>query len=320
MDGSPEKARDVAVANGEDAAHDDEAQAEEEPALLEKRVSKRPKLYGEGPGEAVVSKAVVAVVMNETGTSLGENEELVKAMGKLHSSADLLKVMHRMLYGTPGKESTRKREIRSWRGIAAEDADGRAKLAQRVGKVSISDLRAIAKVCKIKKSSAPREELCNECVAYFMTPVAMNGRKVTPVKKASNEKAKSGSARRSRSESKSKKKRAAEAGASSSAEDDEESGADERVGDENDEIDGSASDTEKNTSEAPEVSRKESESDTLVKAELKELLHDMSADERATLTSRRARELLEARLSRSLTDQKAMIREWCIELLSAEDN
>lgn len=62
----------------------------------------------------------------------------------------VLRRLHTALYGTPGKQQSRKKELRDWQGNSADDAESR--LQKAVASWTVEELRVVSRLCGLAAS------------------------------------------------------------------------------------------------------------------------------------------------------------------------
>jgi hypothetical protein len=105
------------------------------------------------------------------GIKLVEYEHFVAELTKIKSSEELVKCLHQLMYGSPGKKTTVKQNLREFSGFAGEiSSDERAqKVIENKKKWTISMLKDALGLFGLEKGGA-REDLCKRLVDYLVEP------------------------------------------------------------------------------------------------------------------------------------------------------
>lgn len=119
------------------------------------------------------------------GSVLGEYEYFVEKLGKLRSDDDVVKGLHQLLYGTPGKKSETKRNLRAFRGFSSEVDIGEktVKLVEKKKVWTVALLKSALDLFGLEKSG-DRDALCDRLMKFLAHPE--NVKKVSGKKRKSS--------------------------------------------------------------------------------------------------------------------------------------
>lgn len=121
--------------------------------------------------EAAPAKISADIVPQGQGLVLGENDFFVEKLGKLRSDDDVVKGLHQMMYGSPGKKSETKRNLRAFRGFPSEIDIGEktAKLIEKKKVWTVSLLKSALDLFGLEKGG-DRDTLCARLVKFLANP------------------------------------------------------------------------------------------------------------------------------------------------------
>jgi hypothetical protein len=80
---------------------------------------------------------------------------------------EVLRRLHSALYGTPGQQQSRKKDLRDWQGNSADDAASR--LRKPIASWKIEELRAVSRLCGLAPSKTKSEHE-RGLVAFLQKP------------------------------------------------------------------------------------------------------------------------------------------------------
>jgi hypothetical protein len=114
-----------------------------------------------------------------TGMTLAEYDYFCEEFLKVKADSDLVKALHGLLYGTPGKKTEAKKNIRGFSGFP-EDVNIEEKIEKTLEKRSwTTDLfRSILKLFKLERSG-DRKQLCERLIEYLKAPKDLSNVKRT---------------------------------------------------------------------------------------------------------------------------------------------
>lgn len=120
---------------------------------------------------AAAPKKVADEVAQGEGMLLSDYEYFVEKLTKLRSDDELVKALHQLMYGTPGKKTETKKNLRAFRGFPAE-----SNLEERVSK--LIEKKKIWTVALLKgaldlfgcEKGGDRDALCHRLVHYLASP------------------------------------------------------------------------------------------------------------------------------------------------------
>uniref|UniRef100_A0A6V1T0V1 HMG box domain-containing protein n=1 Tax=Heterosigma akashiwo TaxID=2829 RepID=A0A6V1T0V1_HETAK len=128
--------------------------------------------------EETITKTRKPIEQKGSGTALGEIESIKKKLSTVSSDEEVLILTHRLMYGSAGKGTTRKKTLRDFNGFAAEDVEGKKeKLNDR--KWTIDLLRELCDILCLTKSGK-KSELVDAVVDFLASPSADSVAKTTP--------------------------------------------------------------------------------------------------------------------------------------------
>jgi hypothetical protein len=102
------------------------------------------------------------------GTKLGDITKIAEKLGKLPSKDDALKRLHRVLFGTDGTATTRKREIRLWNGTGSDETKSAMENALS-GAKSVAMLKDICSTLNLA-TGGDRASLEERIVDFLVKP------------------------------------------------------------------------------------------------------------------------------------------------------
>mmetsp|Transcript_1696 Transcript_1696/g.3944 ORF Transcript_1696/g.3944 Transcript_1696/m.3944 type:complete len:323 (+) Transcript_1696:55-1023(+) len=98
------------------------------------------------------------------GTQLGDIENIKTLIHRANN--DDLKILHKVLYGRPGKQTIRKRTIRAFKGYLESEVGG---YKNRIGKLSTKDLKYCFSVLDLKKGG-DKESNAADLLEFLKSP------------------------------------------------------------------------------------------------------------------------------------------------------
>lgn len=137
---------------------------------------------------------------------MGEISFFRHATDKMPTDDDLLVLLHTLFFGSAGKNTMRKRQLRLFAGFP-EDSPSRSTLVEKVSnskKWTVSMLKAAADVFGMEKGGS-REELVERFVDYIISPSEL---KDVPAPKAKTSKKRKAAGKKAKKEKSDKPKRA----------------------------------------------------------------------------------------------------------------
>ncbi|KAJ1370080.1 hypothetical protein KIN20_031729 [Parelaphostrongylus tenuis] len=180
---APKSEKDEVMDDGKDekeeAADDEEEEEDEENEKKKKGIYDMP-LEVEGKRERhkvdritftspPIKKTTSTMPMGD-GVPLGEIAYVEDQLKK--HSGDVLKTMHRVLYGHPGKASTVKREIRKFTGFAfKEDSQEFKKKVAFLHKLSLDQLKTIKSILGLQSGGQSKDAVITTIMVFLMKTV-----------------------------------------------------------------------------------------------------------------------------------------------------
>lgn len=119
--------------------------------------------------QAFVNEADDSFRRSRVGNLVGEGV----ALGSLPTfqlqgvEEEVLRRLHSALYGTPGQQQSRKKDLRDWQGNSADDAASR--LRKPIASWKIEELRAVSRLCGLAPSKTKSEHE-RGLVAFLQKP------------------------------------------------------------------------------------------------------------------------------------------------------
>jgi len=122
------------------------------------------------------SKDRTVVVLDGPGETLGDIDNVDRAIDSIKSADPLIKKIHSVLYGMVGVKTTVKRYVRQFKGIPKDEAEAwstktRAKLEKMEG---TKDLKPMCRVFDLEVSGT-REESIERIIEFLLKPKASGG-------------------------------------------------------------------------------------------------------------------------------------------------
>lgn len=121
--------------------------------------------------EAAPAKSSAQSAPQGQGSILGEYEYFVEKLGKLRGDDEVVKGLHQLMYGSPGKKSETKRNLRAFRGLPSDIDIGEktAKLIEKKKVWTVSLLKSALDLFGLEKGG-DRDALCARLVKFLANP------------------------------------------------------------------------------------------------------------------------------------------------------
>mmetsp|Transcript_31519 Transcript_31519/g.89480 ORF Transcript_31519/g.89480 Transcript_31519/m.89480 type:complete len:396 (+) Transcript_31519:133-1320(+) len=125
--------------------------------------------------EALRGPSEVAVVKEGKGEKLSDIPNIVFHMSKVSGKDDLMNLLHRLLYGRPGKANTRKRDILAFSGFVYEDKElEQEKDLDKVMKWKLEEIHRVMDLLDMQRGTGSKEEKATRLLEFLEKPCALS--------------------------------------------------------------------------------------------------------------------------------------------------